>query len=118
MRTNQSEEVTRLSREHELSRPTGSGSFAKSRAGLWGDRSYSAATAHRGELVSPALIEVRQPASDSDRARAHPLPFSGLVNAIEGVQSLLRDHPVLARRTKFAAWLVAVTAISFCWFIG
>jgi hypothetical protein len=28
------------------------------------------------------------------------------------------DHPVLARRTKFAAWLVAVAAISFCWFIG
>jgi hypothetical protein len=29
---------------------------------------------------------------------------------------LLRDHPVLARRTKLAAWLAAVTAISFYWF--
>ena len=68
--------------------------------------------------MSPALIEVRQPALDSYTARAHPLPFSGLVDAVEGLQSLPRDHPVLARRTKFAAWLVAVTAISFCWFIG
>ena len=48
---------------------------------------------------------------------AHPLPFTGLVNAIEGLQSLLRDHPVLERRTKFVAWFVAVTAISFFWFI-
>ena len=45
------------------------------------------------------------------------MPFTGLLNAIEGLQSLLRDHPVLERRTKFAAWFVAVTAISFCWFI-
>jgi hypothetical protein len=67
--------------------------------------------------VSPALIEVRQPALDSDTARTHPLPFIGLVNATEGLQSLLRDHPGLVRRTKFVAWFVAVTAISFCWFI-
>jgi hypothetical protein len=46
------------------------------------------------------------------------LPFTGLINAIEGLQSLLRDHPVLERRTKFVAWFVAVTAISFFWFIG
>ena len=59
--------------------------------------------------MSSVLIEVRQP--------AQPLPFTGLVNAIEGLQSLLGDHPVLTRRTKLAAWLVAVTAISFCWFI-
>ena len=55
------------------------------------------------------LIEVRQP--------AQLLPFTGLVNAIQGLQSFLVDHPVLTRRTKFAAWFVAVTAISFCWFI-
>jgi hypothetical protein len=55
------------------------------------------------------LIDVRQP--------AQPLPFTGLVNAIQGLQSFLADHPVLTRRTKFAAWFVAVTAISFCWFI-
>lgn len=63
------------------------------------------------------LIEVRQYAFDSVTAMAQPLPFAGLIDAIEGLQSLLRDHPVLERRTKFAAWLVAVTAISFCWFI-
>ena len=61
------------------------------------------------------LIELRPPAFDSKAARAHP--FAGLANAIQGLQNLLRDHPVLARRTKFAAWFIAVTAISFCWFI-
>ena len=55
------------------------------------------------------LIEARQP--------AQALPFTGLVNAIQGLQSFLGGHPVLTRRTKFAAWFVAVTAISFCWFI-
>ena len=54
------------------------------------------------------LIEVRQP--------AQPLPFTGLVNAIQGLQNFLVEHPVLTRRAKFAAWFVAVTAISFCWF--
>ena len=44
------------------------------------------------------LIDVRQP--------AQPLPFTGLVNAIQGLQSFLGDHPVLVRRTKFAAWFV------------
>jgi hypothetical protein len=44
------------------------------------------------------------------------LPFSRLVNGIEGLQGLLRAHPILAQRTKFAAWLAAVTAISFYWF--
>ena len=67
--------------------------------------------------MSPTLIEVRQSAFHSDTAKAHPLPFTGLVNAIEGLQSWLRAHPVLERRTKFVAWLVAVTAISFFWFI-
>lgn len=55
------------------------------------------------------LIEVSQP--------AQPLPFTGLVNAIQGLQSFLVEHAVLTRRAKFAAWFVAVTAISFCWFI-
>ena len=55
------------------------------------------------------LIVVRQP--------AQPLPFTGSVNAIQGLHSFLGDHPVLTWRTKFAAWFVAVTAISFCWFI-
>jgi hypothetical protein len=55
------------------------------------------------------LIEVRQ--------LTQLLPFTALVNAIQGLQSFLSDHPVLTRRTKFAAWFVAVTAISFCWFI-
>ena len=54
------------------------------------------------------LIEVRQP--------AQPLPSTGLVNAIQGLQNFLVEHPVLTRRAKFAAWFVAVTAISFCWF--
>jgi hypothetical protein len=54
------------------------------------------------------LIEVRHP--------AQPLPSIGLVNAIQGLQNFLVEHPVLTRRTKFAAWFVAVTAISFCWF--
>ena len=43
------------------------------------------------------LIEVRQP--------AQPLPFTGLVNAIQGLQSFLGDHP--RRGEKFAAWFVA-----------
>ena len=77
--------------------------------GGWNHRSHSAATAHRRELVSSVLIDARQP--------AQPLPFTGLVNAIQGLQNFLGDHPVLTRRTKFAAWFVAVTAISFCWFI-
>ena len=55
------------------------------------------------------LIEVRHP--------AQLLPFIGLDNAIQGLQSFLVDHPVLTRRTKFAAWFAAVTAISFSWFI-
>jgi len=55
------------------------------------------------------LIDARQP--------AQPLPFTGLVNAIRGLQSFLVEHPVLTRRAKFAAWFAAVTAISFCWFI-
>ena len=55
------------------------------------------------------LIEVRQPAQS--------LPFTGLVNAIQGLQTFLVEHPVLTGRAKFAAWFVAVTAISFCWFI-
>ena len=54
------------------------------------------------------LIEVRQPAQS--------LPFTGLVNAIQGLQTFLVEHPVLTGRAKFAALLVAVTAISFCWF--
>jgi hypothetical protein len=36
----------------------------------------------------------------------------------EALQGFLRSHPLLAQRTKFAAWFAAVTAISFCWFIG
>ena len=55
------------------------------------------------------LIEVSQ--------RAQPLPFTGLINAIQWLQGFLGDHPVLMRRMKFAAWFIAVTAISFCWFI-
>ena len=54
------------------------------------------------------LIEVRQPAQS--------VPSTGLVNAIQGLENFLVEHPVLTRRAKFAAWFVAVTAISFCWF--
>jgi hypothetical protein len=36
----------------------------------------------------------------------------------EALQGFLRHHPLLAQRTKFAALLVAVTAISFWWFVG
>ncbi len=46
------------------------------------------------------------------------LPLSNLFKQIEALQGLLRNHPLLARRTKFAAWLAAVTAISFWWFVG
>jgi hypothetical protein len=53
------------------------------------------------------LIEVRQPAQS----------FTGLVNVIQGLQTFLVEHLVLTGRAKFAAWFVAVTAISFCWFI-
>ena len=55
------------------------------------------------------LIEVRR--------RAQPLPFTGLINALQWFQDFLGDHPVLTRRMKCAAWFIAVTAISFCWFI-
>jgi hypothetical protein len=34
------------------------------------------------------------------------------------LQGFLRNHPLLAQRTKFAALLAAVTAISFWWFVG
>jgi hypothetical protein len=46
------------------------------------------------------------------------LPLSKLFKQIEALQGLLRNHPLLGRRSKFAAWLAAVTAISFCWFVG
>ena len=44
--------------------------------------------------------------------------FSGVDKRIEALQGFLRNHPLVAERTKFAAWLLAVTAISFCWFVG
>jgi hypothetical protein len=46
------------------------------------------------------------------------LCFSRVVKRIEALQAFLRNHPVVAEQTKFAAWLLAVTAISFCWFVG
>jgi hypothetical protein len=46
------------------------------------------------------------------------LRFSGLVNGTEALQGFLRNRALLAQRTKFAAWLAAVTAISFWWFVG
>ena len=36
----------------------------------------------------------------------------------EALQGFLRNHPLLTQRTKFAALLAAVTAISFWWFVG
>ncbi|MGA7546405.1 MAG: hypothetical protein WBW08_11375 [Methyloceanibacter sp.] len=36
----------------------------------------------------------------------------------EALKGFLRNHPLLAQRTKFAALLAAVTAISFWWFVG
>jgi hypothetical protein len=44
--------------------------------------------------------------------------FRRVVKRIEALQAFLRNHPVVAERTKLAAWLLAVTAISFCWFVG
>jgi hypothetical protein len=55
------------------------------------------------------LMEVRQ--------LAQPVPFPGLVNTMQVIESFLGSHPVLARRTKFAAWFVAVTGNQFLWFI-
>jgi hypothetical protein len=46
------------------------------------------------------------------------LRFSGLIKQVEAPRGFLRNHPLLAQRTKFAALLAAVTAISFCWFVG
>ena len=40
------------------------------------------------------------------------------IRQINVPQGFLRNHPLLAQRTKFTALLAAVTAISFCWFIG
>jgi hypothetical protein len=46
------------------------------------------------------------------------LRFSGVDKRIEALQGFLRNHPLVVARTKFAVWLLAVTAISFCWFVG
>jgi hypothetical protein len=46
------------------------------------------------------------------------LRFGELVKRIEALRDFVRDRPLLVKRTTFGAWLLAVTAISFCWFAG
>jgi hypothetical protein len=69
--------------------------------------------------VSSAVTEITLPRiGPSLGFQLLRLRLGGLVKRIEALRGFVRDRPLLAQRAKFAAWLLAVTAISFCWFVG